>query len=204
MRRITRIFVRHCYVPILLVGVNATAVALMAHDRSKAWLLALLLVAMALSFAAARVLPYRLPWNADRGDTRRDLAHTVVNEGLVFASLATIPALAERLVLAQLWPVHWPFSFQVLTAVLLADLGITLTHCAGHHVDVLWRFHAVHHSVKRYYGLDGLVKHPLHQAVETTSRHRSPPRSPSPSRCNCCSSTPTPTTTWARSSTSSH
>ena len=30
----------------------------------------------------------------------------------------------------------------------------------------MWRLHAVHHSIKRFYGLNGLMKHPLHQALE--------------------------------------
>ena len=52
-------------------------------------------------------------------------------------------------------------------AVLIADVGITLAHYASHRVDILWQLHSVHHSVKRMYGFNGLMKHPLHQALET-------------------------------------
>lgn len=34
---------------------------------------------------------------------------------------------------------------------------------------MLWRLHAVHHSITRMYGLNGLMKHPLHQSVEMTA-----------------------------------
>lgn len=40
----------------------------------------------------------------------------------------------------------------------VADLGITLTHYASHKIGVPWRFHAVHHSVTRCYGRNGLTK----------------------------------------------
>ncbi|MGW1990897.1 sterol desaturase family protein [Embleya sp. NPDC001921] len=169
MKRLFRALVRYGHVPLMLVGVNAVAIALMADGRSKVWLLPLLLVAVGLSFAAERVLPYHRPWNSDRDDTGRDVAHAVVNEGLLTASLAVIPALAGALTLVDLWPEHWPFALQVLTAILVADAGITLAHYASHHIDALWRLHAVHHSVKRFYGFNGLMKHPLHQAVETTA-----------------------------------
>lgn len=62
-----------------------------------------------------------------------------------------------------------PFALQVLAAVLIADLGITLTHYANHKISLLWRFHAVHRSTKRFYGFNGLMKHPLHQALEMSA-----------------------------------
>ena len=51
----------------------------------------------------------------------------------------------------------------------MADLGITLAHYASHRIAALWRLHAVHHAVKRMYGFNGLLKHPLHQAIELTA-----------------------------------
>lgn len=43
----------------------------------------------------------------------------------------------------------------------MADLGITLMHWLSHRSALLWRLHAVHRSVHRIYGLNGLMKHPL-------------------------------------------
>ena len=51
----------------------------------------------------------------------------------------------------------------------MLDFGITMTHWASHRVPALWRLHAVHHSVKRFYGFNGMMKHPLHQAIEMTA-----------------------------------
>lgn len=54
-------------------------------------------------------------------------------------------------------------------AIIVADFGITLCHYSSHRIEWLWRFHAVHHSVKRMYGFNGLIKHPVHQALEVTA-----------------------------------
>ncbi len=161
--------VRYGYAPLMLLGVNGVGIAVAASGASKLWLLALLVVAIALSFTAERVLPYESTWNGSQGDSGRDTAHAVVNETLILASVAAIPALAALIPGDGIWPATLPFVVQVLIAILFADLGITLTHYASHKIGVLWRFHAVHHSVKRFYGLNGLMKHPLHQTIEMTA-----------------------------------
>lgn len=166
MSIVVRPLVRYGYVPVMLVGINGAGIALAAAGAAKLWLVALLAAAVALSFAAERVLPYRPAWNRSHGDAGRDTVHTVVNETLVLGSVAAIPALAALLPGTGIWPHSWPFVIQVLVAILIADLGITLAHYASHRIGVLWRFHAVHHSVTRCYGLNGLMKHPLHQTVE--------------------------------------
>lgn len=169
--------VRYGYAPLMLIGVNGAAIALTATGATKVWLLGLLLAAVALSFIAERVLPYESTWNTGQGDAGRDAAHSVVNETLILASVAVIPLLAAAIPAAipamapaaGLWPHTWPFVLQVLLAVLIADLGITLVHYASHKIGALRRFHAVHHSITRFYGLNGLMKHPLHQTLEMTA-----------------------------------
>lgn len=71
--------------------------------------------------------------------------------------------------MAPIWPSGWPLAFQLLLAILISDVGITLAHFASHRLSSLWRLHAVHHSVKRLYGFNGLMKHPLHQLIETVA-----------------------------------
>ncbi|GIH79900.1 sterol desaturase family protein [Planobispora longispora] len=168
-----RTVVRYGYAPLILLGVNGGAVALVAADASKLWLLGLLATAIALSFTAERLLPYDRTWNTSQGDAGRDAAHSLVNESLILVSVAVVPLLAAVLSAtfpaAALWPHAWPLPAQVLLAVLIADAGITLVHYASHTVGALWRLHAVHHSVRRFYGLNGLMKHPLHQMLEMTA-----------------------------------
>ncbi|ANN15504.1 fatty acid hydroxylase [Amycolatopsis orientalis] len=162
-----RTLVRYGYVPFMLLAVNGAGVAIAAAGASKLWLVGLVFLAIAVSFAAERVLPYRQEWNAARGDDRRDAVHAAVNESLTIASLAVVPVLTAITPFDGIWPGEWPFVVQVLAAILVADLGITLVHLASHKIPALWRLHAVHHSVKRAYGFNGLMKHPLHQTLET-------------------------------------
>ncbi|MFF2084545.1 sterol desaturase family protein [Nocardia sp. NPDC058176] len=158
--------VRYGYAPFMLLGVNGTGIVLAAAGAPKFWLLALLILAIAVSFVVERVLPYQDSWNTSQGDLGRDTAHTFVNETLILVSVGVIPLLAAVIPGDGIWPGDWPFVVQVLIAILFADFGITLTHYASHKIGVLWRFHAVHHSVTRFYGLNGLMKHPVHQTVE--------------------------------------
>ena len=157
---------RYGYVPFMLIGLNVAAIALSAAGAPKYWLLVVLAAAIATSFLVERIIPYDRDWNHDRADTTRDRIHVAVNETLILASVAAIPLLAAIVPAPQLWPHSWPFVVQVLAAILIADLGITFVHLASHKIGVLWRFHAVHHSITRFYGLNGLMKHPLHQTVE--------------------------------------
>jgi sterol desaturase/sphingolipid hydroxylase (fatty acid hydroxylase superfamily) len=158
--------VRYGYVPFMLLGLNWTAIAMTAAGAPKYWLLAVLAVGIAVSFLVERMIPYDSSWNHDRSDSTRDRIHVAVNETLILASVAAIPLLAAIVPGPGIWPSSWPFVLQVLTAIVIADLGITVVHLASHKIGVLWRFHAVHHSITRFYGLNGLMKHPLHQTVE--------------------------------------
>lgn len=162
-----RSLVRYGYLPLMLLGINGAAAVLAARGAREVWLAALIALAVGLSFAAERVLPYEPEWNSALDDAGRDTAHAFVNETLLLLGVGVIPLLAAISPFHGWWPSGLPFAVQLVGAVLVADFGITMVHLASHHVPVLWRFHAVHHSVRRCYGFNGLMKHPLHQAVET-------------------------------------
>lgn len=103
------------------------------------------------------------------GDRRRDTLHALVNESLNAVGLLMLPGLTALLAFESIWPRGWPLWEQLLMAIVLADAGITLMHYASHRIAPLWRLHAVHHSVQRLYGFNGLMKHPLHQMLEATA-----------------------------------
>ncbi|MGV9409432.1 sterol desaturase family protein [Nocardia sp. NPDC003693] len=157
---------RYGYVPLMLLGVNGLGITLAGAGAPKYWLLVLVAAAIALSFTVERLIPYETSWNGEQADSRRDRVHAAVNETLLLVSVAAIPLLSAIVPAPELWPASWPFVWQVLFAILVADFGITVVHLASHKIGVLWRFHAVHHSITRFYGLNGLMKHPLHQTVE--------------------------------------
>lgn len=56
---------------------------------------------------------------------------------------------------------HIPFVPQLLLCILAADLAQYWAHRAYHEVPLLWRFHAVHHSVKTMDWLAGSRQHML-------------------------------------------
>jgi sterol desaturase/sphingolipid hydroxylase (fatty acid hydroxylase superfamily) len=155
------------YAPLFFFGLIGLATWLVGYrDLSPAWLPALLLGAILVSHLAERLLPYQRSWNQAHDDGMSDLLHALVNESLNIASLAIIPLLAGLWPAPPLWPVHWPLWLQLVLAILAADLGVTLMHWLSHRSALLWRLHAVHHSVPRLYGFNGLMKHPLHQLLE--------------------------------------
>lgn len=156
------------FVPLML-AIAAGGVALAAADPPKVMVVAIVIIAIGVSFVAERMAPYEPAWNRDRGDRRRDMVHAVVNEGTVIGSLLLVPTLVDRLALRAIWPSEWPFAAQVVVAVVIADLGITIAHWASHRIGWLWNLHEVHHSVQRMYGLNGLMKHPAHQLIELTA-----------------------------------
>jgi len=163
-----RLLVRSGYVPFMYVALDGAAVVL-AGRHAPWWTFPIVvLLGVAVSFAAERVVPYEEAWNVGQDDTGRDLAHAAVNEALMLGSVAVVPLLASLGLGATVWPSSLPMVVQVAIAVLVADFGITMAHIASHRVGVLWRFHAVHHSVTRSYGFNGLMKHPVSQLFETS------------------------------------
>ncbi|MBF6558377.1 MAG: sterol desaturase family protein [Acidimicrobiales bacterium] len=159
--------VRWLYAPFMLLGVNGVGVWLATSGGSRLWLLVGVgLFASATSMVAERLIPYEPEWNIPRDDGRRDTAHAVVNETIEVGAVIVLPVLVSAIGSQELWPGSWPFVVQVVLAVLVADAGITFVHMASHKLGVLWRLHAVHHSIKRFYGFNGLMKHPLHASIE--------------------------------------
>lgn len=159
--------VRLTFLPLVLIGGNGLAIILVGQGYSSLWLFALVATIIGLSFLLETWLPYDVAFNVGQQDQGRDVVHALVNESLSILGVASVPVVAALIPLPTLWPTALPLWLQVVIAVVIADIGITLAHYVSHRVDLLWRLHAVHHSVKRMYGLNGLMKHPLHQTIET-------------------------------------
>lgn len=157
------------YAPAMLLAFNGAAIWLVASGEAWLWLLSLLLGAVGVSFVFERLIPYEPLWNRNRGDTGRDVLYSVAYEASIYLSVAAIPLLSLLMPGQDMWPSAWPLWVQVLFAVIVADFGITLCHYASHRIEWLWRFHAPHHSVTRMYGFNGLIKHPVHQTLETVA-----------------------------------
>lgn len=87
---------------------------------------------------------------------------------LVWTGLATSALALVHPWLSQLLPAGWrgafrsqPALLQGVEGVFLADLAVYGFHRACHRFDVLWRFHAVHHSAPEVDWLAAHREHPL-------------------------------------------
>lgn len=161
-----RNLLKYTYAPFFFLGFIGAALALVAQGVPKWVLPLLLLAAIAVSFLAERIAPYESAWNKDKGDAGTNFAHAFVNEASLVLSVLSLPFIAAHIPHFDIWPTDWPLWAQLAIAILIADFGITLAHFASHRMDFLWRLHAVHHAAPRLYGFNGLMKHPLHQAIE--------------------------------------
>src|SRR5262245_28394399 len=148
------------YAPVFFVGFLAAALVLSDGGTRPLPLAGLLAAAILVSALVERILPYEPRFNASHGD--RDLAHAIVNEAANTASVLAMPLVVALVPARDGWPDNWPVVAELALAILIADVGITFAHWASHRVELLWRFHAVHHSVERLYGFNGLMKHPFH------------------------------------------
>jgi sterol desaturase/sphingolipid hydroxylase (fatty acid hydroxylase superfamily) len=54
---------------------------------------------------------------------------------------------------------NWPFVVQLLAVILVADLSQYAVHRMFHKIPVLWRFHAVHHSIRTMDWIAGSRSH---------------------------------------------
>lgn len=156
----------YLYAPLFFVGFVGAALGLVSAGVPAWTLPGLLVAAIAVSFLAERAAPYEEAWNHDKRDSVTNTLHAIVNEAALVYSVLLLPVLTAYLPGLDLWPHGWPLWWQLGLAIVIADFGITLAHYASHRFDVLWRLHAVHHAAPRLYGFNGLMKHPLHQAIE--------------------------------------
>ena len=138
----------------------------------------LLYICFALALAVLeRGLPYENTWRTTDRELRLDIGHTLLTKGggqvaVVTAGLFGLAELAAPTA-SGFWPSDWPLLAQVFLGLLIADFGLYWAHRLAHKTNLLWRFHVVHHSVKRLWFLntgrfhffDGLVSLILSQPL---------------------------------------
>jgi sterol desaturase/sphingolipid hydroxylase (fatty acid hydroxylase superfamily) len=157
---------RFGYVPTMLVGLNSLALYLITNGHSLAWIGALFCIAVSLSMLMEWVLPYEHAWNQPHADAGKDVTHGVVYEISNIVAILLLPIITLFIPWRSVWPSSLPIGVQLLLAIVTADFSMTMIHYWSHRVSWLWRFHAIHHGVHRLYGFNGLVRHPLHQALD--------------------------------------
>lgn len=169
MRRLLRILAY----PALVGGAVAGTYAAVQRGHDPALSLsAMVLVATALVMVLERLLPVYSSWSRSHGDVVTDVIHGTmtllivpgVMRALTFTGMYLASAWLHRRLGFPLWPSSWPMAAQVALALVVAEFGQYWLHRGLHEIPLLWRVHAVHHSVPRLYWLNGARVHPLEAA----------------------------------------
>lgn len=112
-----------------------------------------LIVAVSIFFLE-RWRPHEDYWLENDGQMTADLAHTLFTKIFVQVLVVSVTTLGLAHAVGNkessgFWPGHWPMFFQVVLALVLGEFGLYWAHRFAHVWGPLWRFHAIHHSVKR-------------------------------------------------------
>lgn len=112
-----------------------------------------------------RLLPQRPNQRIFRKHWLNDVVYLIVNSILIRTGLLLVIAaaiVAIQIAVPQsigLLVRQQPLWVQAIEAIVIADVGFYLAHRAFHAVPFLWKFHAIHHSIKE---LDWLAAHRVH------------------------------------------
>lgn len=148
-----RVAISYLLWPLLLGGAIAANYLGMRSELAVLWFNVSYLTLAGALFALERLMPHERQWLEDDGQLGADLGHTVLTKSavqvLIVAQAAMGLAEAVEPTGAAWWPRDWPLAMQVLLGLAIAESGFYWAHRLGHEWPLLWRFHAVHHSVKR-------------------------------------------------------
>lgn len=124
-------------------------------------------------FVLERVMPHEKKWLESDGQIWADIAHTLTSKGsaqifvLVNGTIGLADSLGDQGLLGySFWPIDLPLVVQIALAVMISEFGLYWAHRTAHFAPPLWRFHAIHHSVRklwfvntgRFHIMDSLYK----------------------------------------------
>ena len=170
-----RAIVRYGYAPFMMLGLTAAAYWVVSelavagnNPWAYLWLAPLLVLAYATAFGAEKIAPFFDEWNDhhEHGDTPTTVLHILVYEYQSIVGVVLIPVICWLFPFQGLWPTQWPMWAQVVVAFVISDFMFMIMHYISHRYAPLWRLHAVHHGVGRLYGMNGVMRHPLHQVID--------------------------------------
>lgn len=103
-----------------------------------------------------RLMPHEPAWNINDGQTFANIAHTLASKGtvqglIIFGGVIGLSDYISSLdgPAYGIWPRQWPLVIQIALALVIAEFMLYWAHRIAHEWPLLWRFHAVHHSVER-------------------------------------------------------
>ena len=120
-----------------------------------------------------RLMPYNSEWKPALKDYLNDglyllFVQTIIPQIFVWMTALGLLYLVHNngLQLDGLWPKTWPLWEQKILIIFLSDFLRYWLHRLSHNVPILWRLHAVHHSVTKMYWLNTSRFHPLEKALQ--------------------------------------
>lgn len=151
--------------PLAMFGSLAIAIVLLQHGFGVGTVFAAGMgFGYVLVLLGERLHPHVPAWNRSHGDVATDAAWagTIVGSSQLvgpFSGLvgALIGGWLSARFGAPLWPSQWPLVLQL--ALVVVELFQYWVHRLQHEVDLLWRFHATHHSAPRLYWLNAARFH---------------------------------------------
>jgi len=159
--------VAHLGFPVLItLSVGALLLAMRRGWDPPTAMTICILASYAIIAIGERLLPYRESWLHSRNDLATDSAWFATNgllnrllEPPVLAAAAVGGAWLSGRIGSDLWPANWNRPAQLVLALVVAEFFEYWFHRLMHEVDVLWRFHATHHSAARLYWLNAVRFH---------------------------------------------
>jgi len=153
--------------PLVLLGAVALSIYLL--ERGAVPVVAYLVpgaLGFALVIAGERLHPHVEDWNRSHDDVATDAAWglTTIASGPLLGPITAAVAIPLGALLsatfgAGLWPSGWHLAAQLVLALVVVEFFQYWVHRLQHEVDLLWRFHAVHHSAPRLYWLNAARFH---------------------------------------------
>ncbi|MCZ6785434.1 MAG: sterol desaturase family protein [Proteobacteria bacterium] len=159
--------------PVAMFGSIGLAIAMLNAGANPLLAFALpLLLGYAIVIAGERLYPHVADWSRNHGDVRTDAAWaaSIIATGQLMGPAVGLAAIAlggwlsSRLG-SPLWPGDWHLAAQLALALVVVEFFQYWVHRLQHETDIMWRFHATHHSAPRLYWLNAARFHVVDIAI---------------------------------------
>jgi sterol desaturase/sphingolipid hydroxylase (fatty acid hydroxylase superfamily) len=115
-------------------------------------------------------LAFNREWGTAMGGSTTDFLYVIIatamDKGSFVVCVTAVAAVGRGLAghfQISLWPSSWRLGFQVVAALLIADMAAYIRHRLFHASSLLWRFHRIHHSMTELFWIRSAYTHPLEQ-----------------------------------------
>ena len=123
---------------------------------------------IAMTLLMEHFFPYEKSWRNLDDQFINELGSTLINANLGhnLGRMVVYMLVAPALVFwgtegAPWWPRDWPFAFQVVLGFVAWEFGIYWSHRLMHTTDIGWRFHSLHHKLRRLSCVNSGYGHPV-------------------------------------------